>query len=328
MFQLPSSGCVRGVQVALAALIGGLLSHGTYADSLLLRHKIATISTANLDRVARLYDHWLDYKVRERGRVSADLAASWGAPKTAGKAYILLSADAAPDVYIRAVQGPAVRDYHPMTTFGWNAIEIIVEAPDELRERLRNSPFKVLGEPKPLGGYPSIRAFQVQGPDGEVLYLTAETGDRTKSILPSPGGPVGRVFIMVVAGPDIEKQLAWFSSSFDMARGTVRMRSVGVLRRAQSLMADELLPLTTLRLAQPGNLIELDGYSAKAGPRGSAKGKLPPGVAMASFTVRSLEALHIPFITPPAVHAGIGYAGHRSATARGPVGELVELIEE
>ena len=314
--------------VAFAVLLFCMLSNGTRADSLLLRHKIATISTSDVDRLAHLYDHWLDYKVRERGRVPAELAASWGAPKAAGQPYVLMSSDAAPDVFIRAVRAPAARHYQPMTTYGWNAIEIIVDKPDEIRERLRDSPFQVIGEPAQLGGYPSIRAFQVQGPSGEVLYLTAETLDRSKSILPLPNGPVGRVFIMVVAGPDIEKQLDWFATNFGMTRGTVRQRSVSVLRNAQHLRPDELLPLTTLRLAQPGNLIELDGYSAKTGPRGVSAGHLPPGVAMASFTVRSLDALHVSFITPAATHMGLAYQGHRSATARGASGELIELIEE
>ncbi len=319
---------IRRAFVLLTALCSAMIAKPASADPLLLRHKIATVTTPDLNRFVRQYDRWLDYKLRERGRVSAELARSWGAPKTAGQPYVLLSSDAAPDVFIRAVRQLKTADYRPMTSYGWNAIEIIVDKPDELCEHLRGSPFAVIGEPKPLGGYPSIRAFQVEGPSGEVLYLTAETGDRSKSILPPPNGAVGRVFIMVVAGPDIEKELDWYSGRFGLARGTVRPAKIGVLQRAQGLTPDDLLPLTTVRLAQAGNLIELDGYSSGARPRFVPIEQLPPGVAMASFTVRSLDALQLQFINAPAAHAGIAYAGHRSATARGPAGELVELIEE
>jgi hypothetical protein len=239
-----------------------------------------------------------------------------------------MSSDASPDVFIRAVQAPAAPDYRPLTTYGWNAIEIIVDNPESLRERLRAAPFTVIGEPKPLNGYPSIHAFQVRGRCGEVLYLTAETGDRSKSMLPPPGGTVGRVFIMVVAGPDIEKQLDWYSRNFAMARTAVRDRPVGVLQRAQGKPDDATFPLTTLRLANSGNLIELDGYGAGTGARAAPAGALPPGIAIASFGVRNLGDLQLDFIRPPAIQRGAAYGGHRSATARGAAGELVELIEE
>ena len=307
--------------VALAAVTAN-------ADPMLLRYKLATITSSDLRQLAADYDHWLDYKVRERGRVSRSLAAGWGTPRAADRRYILLSSDAAPDVYIRAVEAPAVENYRPLTTYGWNAIEIIVDDPDALRARLRGSPFTVIGEPAPLGSFPTIRAFQVRGRAAEVLYLTAETGDRSKSLLPLPNGSVGRLFIMVVASADIEKQVDWYSQQFAMPRSAVRQRTVGVLQRAQGLAADATLPLTTLRLANAGNLIEFDGYAAGTEPRSAAPGDLPPGIAMASFGVRNLGDLQLDFIRPPGIYRGAAYGGHRSATVLGPAGELVELIEE
>lgn len=315
--------------VSLAVLLGvGLQAATAAADPLLLRHKLATIGCSDLRQVAADYNRWLDYKVRERGKISHALAASWGAPAAAGRPYLLMSSDAAPDVFIRVIQSPAAPDYRPLTTYGWNAIEIIVDNPESLRERLRGGPFTVIGEPKPLNGFPSIHAFQVRGRCGEVLYLTAETGDRAKSMLPAPGGAVGRIFIMVVAGPDIEKQVDWYSQNFAMPRSAVRQRPVGVLQRAQGKADDATFPLTTLRLANNGNLLELDGYGDGTGPRSAASGALPPGISIASFGVHNLDDLQLDFIRPPAIQRGAAYAGHRSATARGPAGELVELIED
>lgn len=292
------------------------------------RIAMATVSSSDLAAFEHRYSRWLHYHVRERGTVPDELAQSWGAPAVAGKSYILMSPDSHPDVYLRAVELPAVSGHVPLTTWGWNSIEIIVDDPGELRKSIEASPFRVIGEPKPLNSYPTIVAFQVEGPDGEVLYLTAETGDRQKSILPPPGGDVGRIFIMVVASHDLDGLLDWYSASFGLARGVARQIPIGVVQRAQGLSEKETVGISVIRLSERGNLIELDGYSAaRSGPRPFRAGELPPGIAMSTFQVPSIEALDLPFITPPRVQAGAAYGGKRSATVRGPIGELVELIE-
>jgi hypothetical protein len=99
-----------------------------------------------------------------------------------------------------------------------------------------------------------------------VLYLTAETGDRSKSILPPPGGPVGRIFIMVVGGPNIDALLDFYSSRFNLVRNPARMLAVGVIKRAQALADGELTPLATARLAERGNLIEYSGTPGRTRP--------------------------------------------------------------
>jgi hypothetical protein len=297
------------------------------ASPKLVRIRIATVAAPDLRDFEARYAKWFGYVVRERGRVDPALAASWGAPRAAQRPYVLMSADGWPDVYLRAVRTPAVRGYRPMATFGWNAIELIVEDPESLFARLRRSPFEVIGEPANLKNYPSILAFQLRGAAGEVVYLTSERGDRSRSILPSPNGTVGRPFIMVLAGPDIDPLLAFYRNHFDLAPGPVRQRPLELLQRAQGYEPGRELPITTARLAEHGNLIEFDGYSASATARPRARGELPPGVAMTSFDVADLDAPRLPFITPPAPRNGLAYGGRRAATAIGPAGELIELLE-
>jgi catechol 2,3-dioxygenase-like lactoylglutathione lyase family enzyme len=238
-----------------------------------------------------------------------------------------MSADGWPDVYLRAVRTPARRDYRPMATWGWNAIELIVDDPVSLFERVRHSPFQVIGEPAALKNYPSILAFQLRGAAREVVYLTSERGDRSRSILPPPNGTVGRPFIMVLAGPDIEPLLAFYRDHFGLAPGPVRSRPLELLQKAQGYEPGRELPITTARLAEHGNLIEFDGYSDRATARPRSRGDLPPGVAMTTFDVVDLDALRLPFIAPPAKHHGLAYGGRRAATAVGPAGELIELVE-
>lgn len=298
------------------------------AESQLERITVATVPTSDLRGFERRYTHWLGYEVRERGRVSTALAKSWGAPKSAGRRYVLMSSAGSPDVFLRAVQAPRVKGYEAMTTWGWNAIEIIVDDPLALHEKFNRSPFKVIGEPKGLNSYPSIVAFQIVGPDKEVIYLTAETGDRDKSPLPLPNSHVDRIFIMVVAGPDIEALLDWYATKFQMPRGPSRQVPIGVVQAAQNLTAEDLVSIGLIRLKEHGNLIELNGYSsAHAGPRPFHSGHLPPGVGITSFSVPDLDALELLYIRPPAYYDGKVYDGRRAATVRGPVGELIELIE-
>jgi hypothetical protein len=294
----------------------------------MLRFRAATVTTANLAAVERDYLHDLGYQVRERGKLSRELAASWGAPRAGGRAYVLLASDAAADVVIRAIESPAMPAYRPLTTHGWNAIEIVVQDPDSLRKKMAGGPFEVIGEPAFLGGFPTIRAFQLRGPSQEILYMTAETGDPSRSPLPAPGGEVGRIFIMVLAGPDIQALNRWYAERFDLTAGVVRDRKVGVVVRAQNLPADQTIPLTTIRLGQPGNLIELDGYPASAGPRAQRRRDLPPGIAMVTVAVRGLQTLNLPFLSKPRIRDGALYGGKLTATVRGPAGELLELIDE
>ncbi len=139
------------------------------AEPVLQRFRAATITAADMASVERDYARHLGYVVRERGRVPAALARSWTTPRAAGRSYVLMSPPSAPDVFVRVVQGPTVARYRPLTTRGWNAIEIVVDDADASHQRLRGSPFRVIGEPANLSGYPSIRAFQVAGRAGEVI---------------------------------------------------------------------------------------------------------------------------------------------------------------
>lgn len=295
---------------------------------LLERIRIATIATPDVDKIESLYTTWLDQTVRERGTVKPELAATWGTPIAAGRRYILMSTVAHPDVFIRAIQIDPVPGYRAMTTWGWNAVEIIIDDINALYSKLTDSPFEFVGLPASLGArYPSIHAMQVKGPADEVLYLTTETGDRSNSSLPLPGGSVGRPFIMVVAGPDIGAMRDWWTSSFNLLPQAINTSLGKLTRAAQNASADAAFTISLVYLQQHGNMLQLDGYPTKTTSRPHAPGQLPPGVAMTSFDVADLDILDLPFIAPPTRISGAAYAGRRVATTTAPGSALVELIE-
>jgi hypothetical protein len=292
---------------------------------LISRIKMATVAAPDVAQIEKLYTEWLDLKVVEKGKVSEGMAKSWGAPKAAGKPFVLMSSPGSPDVYIRAVQSDMTPGYKAMTTHGWNAIEILVEDPDKVYERLSKSPFTHVGGPKNLNPpFNSIRATQFKGPAEEILYFTAEQGDFAKSPLPPAKSFIDRPFIMVLAGPDANAMVKFYMETFLMRGGPPNPTTIDIISKAQGLPADHQFPLGLVRAAEKGNNIEIDGYPPSASPRNRVDGHLPPGVAMTSFNVNSLDGLKISFIQPPAKL----YGDKRAATFIGPAGELTELIEE
>lgn len=304
-------------------------SHG---DPLLTRFRMATIGAPDVGLVEAQYCEWLGYRVRERGSVAADLARSWGTPGVAGAPYVVMSTEGAPDDYIRAVQTTGFPGYRSLTTFGWAAFEIIVDDVHAVHDRLLRSSFRLLAGPKPLQFMPSIVAMQAEGPAGECLYFTMESGDRTTSILPSPRSLIDRTFILVLAGPDFDPMRNWYCDLFDLKRRPLRDSSIRLVQDAQGLPHDKTIRMTTAGLREHGYLFEFDEYPTGpgfvAGPRRRAPGQLPQGCAMASIATVAMDRIADQAITPPRSREGVGYEGRRACTVIGPAGELVEFIEE
>lgn len=311
-----------------AAAATVLPKHGGAQENpaILSRIKIATIGAPDLDTLEEWYTTWLKYEVIERGTVSDDVARSWGTPNTAGRRFITMQSDAKDDVYIRGVEIDPVPDYKAITTWGWNAIEIIVDDIDSLHETMIKSPFRHIGGPAFLGGNnASIKAAQYVGPAEDVIYLTCETGDRSTSPLPIPRGEVDRPFIMILSGPDIDEMESFYVEKFKMTYNSYRFTSTGgLISKMQGRPMDQQYNLGLIRCRERGNSIELDEYPADTGPRPTAQGQLPPGVAMTSFSIDNLDQAKVDFIAEPITQ----YGGLRTATFVGPTGELTELIEE
>lgn len=294
----------------------------TAANSRLKRVKTATIGAPDLTPVEDRYTTWLDYEVAERGIVPEALAASWGAAASAGRRYIMLGPNSGEDVFIRAVEIDPVPNFKTLTSHGWAAIEITVSDVDVVMKKLEGAPFRVIGWPRALTGGSPIRAMQVVGPGEEVLYLTGNTGDRANSNHPEPKTLIDRVFIMVLAGPDLPALKKFYLETFRLGDQGDLSFPVGVLSHAQGLPADHNYDLSVLVASERGNKLELDQYEPKFGARPGPADQLPPGVAMATFEADNLENLNVDFITPPAPH----YDGYMAGTFIGPAGERTELV--
>ncbi len=314
-----------GATVSAASWTAQAQNPTPVVDPLITRIKSATIGVPDVAKIEELYSKWLDYRVQERGTVSEEMAKSWGTPKSAGRKFLTMHSAGTKDVYIRAVEVDSVPGYKAMTTWGWNSIELIVEDPDKVYEKLKASPFRHVGGPANLGGgTSSIRAVQFAGPAEEVIYYTAETGDRSKSGLPIPASFIDRPFILILAGPDANAISKFYTETFLMGGYPPRPTPINIIAQAQGLPADHQFSLGLARAKERGNNIEIDGYPPSTKQRPRADGQLPPGNAMATFSVNSLDGLKVKFIAEPVKLSN----GRRVATFVGPAGELTELIEE
>ena len=285
----------------------------------------AVTTTANdLNAVIDAYSRYLGYRVVTRDTVTAATASGWGAPAVAGKPFVVMMPESGAGIYLRFVEQMAPPGFRPLTSWGWNATEILVQDVEALAARLAHSPFQIIGPPKPLDGLPDIHAMQVIGPAGEALYLTWKkpvTPD-----VPMAQSFVDYCFIAVAGGRDIEAMRAFYRTTFGNDSGPARAVHIDVLSNANHLAAETSHPLTTVALGG-GSKIELDQYPSGTGPRRQDTGGLPPGMAIVTFEHSRFDGLGIAPVGP--IHDAVlpPFRDHRSMTIVGAAGELIELSE-
>jgi catechol 2,3-dioxygenase-like lactoylglutathione lyase family enzyme len=280
--------------------------------------RAATLTTADPAAAARRYVEWFGYVLVEAGEVSAALAASWGAPAMAGRRYTVIAPESGVPVYLRFVEATPVPNFRPLRSYGWGAIELCVADVLAVNERMLGAPFTVIGPPKALDGAPAIWPMQVQGPDGEVVFLTEIRADEPGARLPRAACAVDCLFIAVLACQDIAATRGWFAEQLGLQGGPDFELAYTTLSRAFGLPVEHKHRIAVLAHGEDA-FLQLDQYPAAATPRTVPPGELPPGVAMVSFA--------LPGLAMGARQDGIIYGGQRSAVWHTPEGALVEIIK-
>jgi catechol 2,3-dioxygenase-like lactoylglutathione lyase family enzyme len=284
-----------------------------------------TLLVPDVDAAAAAWQQTLSYETVERGHVLPETAGMWGAPALAGRTFALLQPASREPVFVRMVEssaaaGPAMR------SLGWNATEILVENPTLLAPRLERSQFRVIGPPAPLEFNPAVTAMQALGPAGELLNFTRMPAGTSKFGLGSATSFVDRVFIVVLGVHDLRRTLDFSTTTFGLPATEPAPTRVDILADAWGLPREQSFPIAIIRLPQRF-LIEVDGYPPDATARSAARGELPAGMAMVSFTVDSLEPFLSRLVAPPTTLRGLPCPGRRAGVLRGPSGEHIELIE-
>lgn len=288
---------------------------------------IITLGVPNPTLMERAYAHSLSYSVVAQGEISPELASVWDAPRMAHRKYVIMRPASRANIYLRFVQVAPARGYIPMKTVGWNAIESMVQDPDGLARRLdgKDSPFRIVGSPRPLWPGSPIRAMQVVGPAKEVLYLTrlpGLSGQGTRATT-----YVDRPFVVVLGGTDLDAMRRFYGDmGLSVGGGTMQAR-LTVLNKAFGFDPETKHPIGMARVSDQYSL-ELDQYPESASIRPTRPGELPPAIAMVSFEVSSLTQVKAPLLAPAKAISSLPYQGRRVGVIKGPSGELIELIQE
>jgi hypothetical protein len=285
-----------------------------------------TWCVTGFDASKRALEQLLGYEAIDTAPVSADLAASWSAPAVAGARCGLFRPASRESVLIRLVETNPVDGYKPLTCYGWNATELHVQDVNTLAERLRGSDYRILGGPRDLLENGTAVALQVQGPSGEILYLTEINGKRMQASYGKALAPVGRCFIVVLGSSKHAASMAFYG---ELAGRKTRPRCfpIRVLAAAHGMDTEtSTFRIGSAVLEQPYR-IEIDEYPDSAIARPAQRDGLPPGMAMVTFESDDIDELPSDAVLDVRTLAGPPYDRRRCALLRGPDGELLEIIE-
>lgn len=239
-----------------------------------------------------------------------------------GARYVMLGPPSAVDTFIRFVECPD-EPYRPYSCFGWNAIELVVENCDAAAGRLAQHGFVMAGGPAELSfSAGALRAAQLQGNCGEMLYLTEVRAPVAGFELPPARCPIDQVFIAIVTGPSPELGFRRYAEHFENAAGAIFETPVPVIAQYQGVAAAHVYKIGTLALA-PEHYLEFDDAPERVGPRAVREGFLPPGIAMitldavgcsnGAFGVSGMREL---------------YGSKRVLRGEGAFGEWLEILTE
>ena len=186
-----------------------------------------------------------------------------------------------------------------------------------------------LGGPADLFPQPKApRAMQMIGPSGEVVYFTRILPGGSRFGLKGAKSEVDRVFIVPVGGPSIATMQDFYCSILGLKQTEPMAFINPIMAHICGVQAATVFPTAIVPIPGRRFLIELDQLPASATLRRRRPGHLPPGMSMVTFLTPDLDAVDVPWQTPPVQLAGAPYNGRRTAIITGPSGEWLELIEQ
>ena len=271
----------------------------------------ATLIAPRLEHVVDAYTAQLAMRLHERNMLTADDAAALDLPHLIGAPLAWL-ANSLGEPVLRVVEDPQAVVGEPMFRHGWLSLEVLVGDIDTLAAGLQ-APFKVLGPAANLELSDAIRAAQVLGPCGELLYLTQIKAPVPPFDLPMTDATVASTFIGVMTTPDREaSQRAW--SALLSAKGWAFDTKITVLNRAYGKPLEGRYPVAVIPM--PGQcMVEIDQVEL-------------PRVETTRCAGQHSLCLRLPAVDDATLRdAGwqLTAVGNRRSL-HGPAGEHVELI--
>ncbi len=279
---------------------------------------IASICTPDLDRSVQAWTGSLHQHVHSQDVLSAERAQHLAAAGMEGSRCVLLANELG-EPWLEIIENTNAEVLDPFAHSGWFSLEIAVANVDALRATLDENFFRVIGEPANLDVSDNIRAMQVTGPAGEVLYLTEVRAEVPPFEIPFARCAVDRLFIPVMLAADRDAA----ANTFERLNGQPGIKfetKITVINRARGLEISQRHPVNAQQLAG-SNMIEIDQLDGLQRRLGHSQ-TLPAGIVSISFAIKQLPN-DLPHNT---ITAG-PYAGRKTASLLGLAGERIELIE-
>lgn len=264
----------------------------------------ASLIVNALEPALRAYASDLRMQVQDRTPVSETEALAMGAQHLAGAACAWLSCG--PSTRLRLIEDRAAQPTTPFARYGWMALEIAVDDVDALARRLDPALWQILGEPRDLDVSDAIRAMQVAGPNGEVLYLTEVKRAVPPFELPLGTQGIGELFVAVLAARSRTQSLGFYAGLGWRAdwRFDTRLSAFN----ARHGLADAARHPVGVGQLLAEHLIEIDQ---------------PSGVALAPCDPRATGIRSISFVRGSTAAAA---PGSTSRWLSGPDGEAIGLL--
>ncbi|MCB1708283.1 MAG: hypothetical protein KDI10_06050 [Halioglobus sp.] len=274
-----------------------------------------TLVATDGEAAVHAYTTWLYQAIAEAGELDLDSAAAIGSPELAGCRYWLLC-NTNGRRWLQVVECTAAQPRDSLHSFGWMALEVLVDDVDQLAARLLAPacPFELLRPAADLELSDRIRACQVRGPTGEVLYLTQVRGEVPPFELPICAAPVDHLFIPVLSTASRERSLAQYSDIAGVA-GICFDTRITVLNQARGYDLDRRHPVATLQL-NGSCLLEIDELANTA----ELAAGIYTGIACVAFDCgATADRGATPLAAGP-------FAGRRVSSHRGCAGERFALL--
>ena len=208
-----------------------------------------TVRTPSLAVAEEMYGRHLGYRTVSRAVLTPHHEQLWGIGGLAGIPTLLMAPEAANDFVFRFVEAPADPAYCAFTRHGWQAAELIVASVDPLADRLANSPFEIVAPPMDLSFCPDIRAMQIRGPGGEILYLTEFRKPVPGLDVPPARCAVDRTFIVIVGGPSLPAMQSYYADHFGVPEAPAMESRVQTMALAFGLSREHRFRIAALPLS-------------------------------------------------------------------------------
>jgi catechol 2,3-dioxygenase-like lactoylglutathione lyase family enzyme len=221
-----------------------------------------TLAVGDLDAAVEGYRAGLGLRPGTATALPADGRLAALLPQLAGARSTVLTPPGydGPGV-LRLAEVPGIPAPAPLTTLGWAAAEYLVADVAEACTRAREAGWRLLADPGAVGSGGGLQAVQVAGPAGEAIYLTQVNEPPPGFDLPQARGPVGPIFIAVVASAALETARASIENGLGARRVTDHPLSVRALNAALGLTTGTRHRVSTVQLAGQSAL-EVDQYPA------------------------------------------------------------------